>query len=111
MKGEDFYNEFAREIHKRNNQKVIGICVGEYVSHTPVTIRIYYNGCPLEFTEIFNLQGLLNGGSGVTSGELYVSEYPNEIGDKFVCMTGMDNQSLYVLGKFEELKDLEIYLE
>ena len=105
------YIELAKEIHKRNNQKIIGICVGEYVSHTPATIRIYYNGEPLEFTEFFNIKDLINGEYDKTSGELYVSEYPNEIGDKFICMTGMDNQSLYVLGKFEEIKDLYIYLE
>jgi len=106
----DCYTELAKEIHKRNNQKLIGMCVGEYVKHTPATIRIYYNGFPLEFTEFFNFEGLINGGTGVTEKELYVSEYPNKIGDKFICMTGNDNQSLYVLGKFESIKDLYIYL-
>lgn len=107
----DGYIELAKEIHKRNNQKLIGMCVGEYVSHTPATIRIYCNGIPLDFTEFFNFEGLINGGTGVTTEELYVSEYPVEIGDKFICMTGNDNQSLYVLGKFESIKDLYIYLE
>ncbi len=107
----DGYIEFAKEIHKRNNQKIIGMCVGEYVSHTPATIRIYYNGIPLEFTEFFNIKGLINGNTGVTEKELYVSEYPNEIGDKFICIAGNDNQCLYILGKFESIKDLYIYLE
>ena len=103
--------ELAKEIHKRNNQKLIGMCVGEYVSHTPATIRIYYNGVPLDFTEFFNIKGLINGDTEVTTDDLYVSEYPNEIGDKFICMAGNDNQCLYLLGKFESIKDLYIYLE
>ena len=72
----------------------------------------------MDFTEFFNIEGLINGGTGVTTGDLYVSEYPNEIGDKFICMTGNDNQCLYVLGKFEQIgtksdgkkKELNIYL-
>lgn len=114
----DSFIELAKEIHKRNNQKLIGMCVGEYVSHAPATIRIYYNGVPLDFTEFFNITGLINGDTGVTTGDLYVDEYPNEIGDKFICMTGNDNQCLYVLGKFEQIgtesdgkkKELNIYL-
>lgn len=107
----DCYTELAKEIHKRNNQKIIGVCVGEVTSLTPVNIRIYYNGFPLDFTEFFNIKGLINGGAEVSTKELYVSEYPNEIGDKFICMTGNDNQCLYVLGKLEGIKDLYIYLE
>jgi len=74
-------------------------------------MRIYYNGVPLDFTEFFNLEGLINGGNDVTTGELYVSEYPVEIGDKFICIAGNDNQSLFVLGKFESIKELYVYLE
>ena len=107
----DGYIELAKEIHKRNNQKIIGMCVGEYVSHTPTTIRIYYNGITLDFTEFFNIKGLINGDTGVTTSDLYADKYPNEIGDKFICMAGNDNQCLYVLGKFESIKDLYIYLE
>ncbi len=103
--------ELAKEIYKRNNKKQIGICVGEIINLTPVTMRIYYNGVPLEFTEFFNVEGLINGGMGATTGELYVEEYPVEVGDKFICMAGNDNQSLYVLGKFENIKDLYIYLQ
>jgi len=110
VKGMDNYVKFAKEVHKRNNEKLIGICVGEVIGYTPLTIRIYYNGIPLDFTEFFNFEGLLNDNSGMTSGEWFVQEYPVKIGDKFICMTGMDNQSLYVLGKFESIKDLFIYL-
>lgn len=105
------YIRLAKEIYKRNNKNQIGICVGEVISLTPVTIRIYYNGEPLNFEEFFNIEGLINGDTGVTTGELYVSKYPVEAGDKFICMAGNDNQSLYVLGKFESIKDLSIYLE
>ena len=107
----DNYTRLAKEFQRRNNPKHIGICVGEVTSHTPVNIRIYYNGTPLDFTEFFNFEGLINGDTKVTTGDLYVSEYPVEIGDKFICMTGNDNQSLYVLGKFESIKDLNIYLQ
>ena len=107
----DSYLELANEIHKRDNKKSIGMCVGEIISLTPVTIRIYYNGTPIDFDEFFNLEGLINGGTGVTKGELYTKEYPVETGTKFICMTGNDNQSLYVLGKFEVIKELYIYLE
>lgn len=107
----DSYIALAKEFHSRNNKKMIGICVGEVTSLTPVNIRIYYNGEPLDFTEFFNFEGLVNGGTGVTTGELYVDEYPVNIGDKFVCAAGIDNQSLYVLGKYEGIKDLYIYLE
>lgn len=107
----DSYIELAKEIHSRNNKKVIGICVGEVINLTPVTIRIYYNGEPLDFDEFFNFEGLVNGGTGVTTGDLYVLEYPVKIGDKFICMAGNDNQSLYILGKYERIKDLFIYLE
>lgn len=105
------YIELAKEIHSRNNKKLIGVCVGEVTSLTPVNIRIYYNGEPLNFTEFFNFEGLINGGTGVTTGELYVKEYPVEVGDRFICMAGNDNQSLYILGKYEKIKDLFIYLE
>lgn len=107
----DSYTKLAREIQERTNKKVIGICVGEIVNLTPVTIRIYYGGEPLEFTEFFNSKGLINGGSNITEGELYVEEYPVEIGDKFICVAGNDNQSIYVICKFESIKDLNIYLE
>lgn len=113
------YIELAKEIHSRNNVKTIGICVGEVTSLTPVNIRIYYNGEPLDFTEFFNFEGLINGGTRVTTGDLYVEEYPVNVGDKFICIAGNDNQCLYVLGKLEnigidengESKELYIYLE
>ena len=107
----DSYTKLAKEIHKRNNKEQIGICVGEVISLTPVTIRIYYNGTPIDFDEFFNVKGLINGDTEVTTDELYVKEYPVEIGDKFICMAGNDNQSLYVFGKFESIKELHIYLE
>lgn len=105
------YTEFAKEIHSRNNEKHIGICVGEITSLTPVNICIYYNGEPLNFTEFFNVKDLINGSYDVTEGELCVEEYPVKVGDKFICMSGQDNQSLYLIGKFESIKDLYIYLE
>lgn len=105
------YTRLAKEIRQRDNKYHIGVCVGEVISHTPVTIRIYCMGTPIDFTEFFNFEGLINGDTGVTTGDLYVSKYPVEIGDKFICMTGNDNQSLYVLGKFESINDLNIYLE
>ena len=106
----DSFIELAKEIHSRNNPKRVGICVGEVTSLTPVNIRVYYNGEPLDFNEFFNVEGLINGGTGVTTAELYVSEYPVKIGDKFICIAGNDNQCLYVIGKFESIKDLYIYL-
>lgn len=106
----DSYIELAKEIHSRNNPKKVGICVGEVTSLTPVNIRVYYNGEPLDFDEFFNVEGLINGGTGVTTAELYVSEYPVKIGDKFICIAGNDNQCLYVISKFESIKDLYIYL-
>lgn len=113
------YTELAKEIHSRNNPIRLGICVGEVISLTPVNIRVYYNGEPLDFTEFFNIAGLINGDTGITTGDLFVKEYPVEIGDRFICIAGNDNQSLYVLGKFEsigtdndgESKGLFIYLE
>lgn len=107
----DNYIKVANEIRKRDNKYQIGVCVGEVIDHTPITIRIYCMGVPIDFTEFFNLEGLINGDTGATTGDLYVSEYPVEIGDKFVCMTGNDNQSLYVLGKFESIEELNIYLK
>lgn len=115
----DSYTALAKEIHCRNNPKKVGICVGEVTSLTPVNIRVYYNGEPLDFTEFFNVEGLINGGTGVTTGDLFVKGYPVEIGDRFICIAGNDNQSLYVLGKFESIgtdsdgaaKGLFIYLE
>lgn len=107
----DSYIELAKEIHSRNNPKKVGICVGEVTSLTPVNIRVYYNGESLDFDEFFNVEGLINGGTGVTTAELYVSEYPVKIGDKFICIAGNDNQCLYVLGKYEKIKGLYIYLE
>lgn len=107
----DNFSKLATEIRKRDNKVKIGACVGEIVSLTPVTFRIYYSGYPIDLTKFFNITGLVNGGTGVTTGELYVEEYPVEIGDKFLCITGEDNQSLYVLGRFESIKDLYIYLE
>lgn len=106
----DSFIRIAKEIKKRDNEYHIGVCVGEVVSHTPVTIRIYCKGEPLEFEDFFNFEGLINGGADMTTGDLYVAEYPVEIGDKFICMTGNDNQSLYVLGKLENIKNLNIYL-
>jgi hypothetical protein len=107
----DNYVRLAQEFQKRNNPVRVGICVGEVTSLTPVNIRIYYNGTPFDFTEFFNFKSLINGGTGVTTGELYVKEYPVNIGDKFICIAGNDNQCLYVLGKFESIEDLYIYLE
>ena len=110
MRVMDAFTSLAKEIHKRNNQKQIGMCVGEVINLTPVTFRIYYDGVPLEFDEFFNLKGTVNDDTGVTSGDLYLSEYPVEIGDKFICMTGADNQSLWVLCPFEAINKLNIYL-
>ncbi len=115
----DSYIELAKEIHSRNNPKKVGICVGEVTSLTPVNIRIYYNGESLNFTDFFSFEGIINGGTGVTSGDLFVKEYPIKIGDKFICVAGKDNQCLYVLGKLESIgtdsdgepKGLFIYLE
>lgn len=106
----DNYTKLAKEIRKRDNKKVIGICVGEVTSLTPVNIRIYYNGEPINKTEFFDVKGLMNGGSNITKGDLYVEEYPVEIGDRFLCIAANDNQSIYVIGKFESIEDLSIYL-
>ncbi|MBR1737469.1 MAG: hypothetical protein IJ736_10720 [Firmicutes bacterium] len=106
----DSFTELAKEIQKRNNQKIIGVCVGEVINLTPVTFRIYYNGEPIDFDEFFNIKGLVNDDTGVTEGDLYLPEYPVEIGDKFICITGTDNQSLYVLCKFEAINKLCIFL-
>ncbi len=107
----DGYIRLAKEITKRNNAVRLGICVGEVTGYTPVTIRTYYNGVPFDFTKFYSLEGLMNDNSGVTEGELYLPEYPYEIGDKYICMFAEDNQSIYILGRFESIKDLYIYLE
>ena len=107
----DGYIRLAKEITKRNNAVRLGICVGEVTGYTPVTIRTYYNGVPFDFTKFYSLEGLMNNNTGVTEGELYLPEYPYKIGDKFICMFAEDNQSIYILGKFESIKDLYIYLE
>lgn len=52
----DSYIELAKEIHSRNNPKRVGVCVGEVTSLTPVNIRVYYNGEPLDFTEFLMLR-------------------------------------------------------
>lgn len=107
----DGYIRLAKEITKRNNAVRLGVCVGEVTRYTPVTIRTYYNGVPFDFTKFYSLEGLMNDNSGVTEGELYLSKYPYEIGDKFICMFAEDNQSIYILGRFESIKDLYIYEE
>lgn len=107
----DSYIKLAKEIHQRNNPTRIGICVGEVTSLTPVNIRVYYSGVALDFDEFFSIKRLVNGNKGVTTGVLYVEEYPINIGDKFICIAGNDNQSLYVLGRLESIKSLNIYLE
>ena len=95
----DSYIELAKEIHSRNNPKRVGVCVGEVTSLTPVNIRVYYNGEPLDFTEFFNVEGLINGDAGVTTGVFYVEKYPIKSGDKFRCVAGYENQSVFVLGR------------
>lgn len=105
------YNKLAAEIKKRDNKISIGICTAEVISHVPVTLRIYYAGEPVDFKKFFDVKGLINGGRSTTTGDLYVEEYPVEIGDKFICMAGNDNQSLWVLGKYEYIENLNIYLE
>ena len=107
----DNYVEFAKEIHKRNNAIKLGICVGEVTGYEPVTIRTYYQGVPFDFTKFYSIEGLMNDDSGITEGELYLPEYPYEIGDKYICMFAEDNQSIYILGRFESINDLYIYLE
>lgn len=107
----DNYIRLAKEIRKRDNAVKLGICVGEVTGYTPVTIRTYYNGVPFDFTKFYSLEGLMNANTGVTQGELYLSEYPYEIGDKYICMFAEDNQSIYILGRFESIKELYIYLE
>jgi hypothetical protein len=103
----DSYVRLAKEIQSRSNPAKIGICVGEITNLTPITIRIYYAGTPLEFKEFFSIKGITDG-KGITSGILYVDEYPVEIGDRFICIAGEDNQSLYVLGKTETISNLNI---
>ena len=94
--------ELAKEIHKRNNKKQIGICVGEAVSLAPLIMRVYYNGTPVEFDEVFSVKGVITGGTGTK--ENSDTGASAAVGDKFICMAGNDNQSLYVLGKFENIK-------
>ena len=105
------YIKLAKEIRKRDNSVKLGICVGEVTGYTPVTIRTYYNGVPFDFTKFYSLEGLMNDDTKVTEGELYLPKYPYEIGDKYICMFAEDNQSIYILGRFEGIKDLYIYLE
>ena len=105
------YIDLAKEIRKRDNNFQIGACIGEVICLTPVTIRIYCLGYPLDFTEFFSAKGLINDDKGVSSGDLYVQQYPIDIGDKMVCIMSNDNQGLYVLSKMENIKDLNIYLQ
>ncbi len=105
----DGYEKIANEFCKRNNKIIIGICVAEVIGLTPVTLQIFYAGEPIIFTEFFNIKGIINGNEDKTTGDLYVEDYPVEIGDRFICTTGNDNNSLYVLGRFESIKDLNIY--
>lgn len=107
----DSYIKLAKEIHQRNNPTRIGICVGEVTSLTPVNMRLFYSGVALDFDEFFSIKGLVNSNTDVTTGDLYVEEYPINIGDKFICIASNDNQSLYVLGRLESIKALNIYLE
>lgn len=104
------YVEVAKEIAARNNVARIGMCVGEVTGYEPVTIRTYYHGVPLDHTEFYSIKGLMNEGTDTTTGDLYLEEYPYEIGDKYICMYAEDNQSIYILGKFEGIDNLNIYL-
>lgn len=108
----DGYTKLAKEIHKRDNSVKLGICVGEVAGYEPVTIRTYYNGVPFEFTKFYTVHGLMNEESDITTGELTMrtGEYPYEIGDKYICMFAEDNQSIYILGKFEYIDNLNIVL-
>ena len=101
----DSYTELAKEIHKRNNKKQIDICVGEAVSLAPLIMRVYYNGTPVEFDEVFSVKGVITGNMGAE--ESSDAESPATVGDKFIRMAGNDNQSLYVLGKFENMKKVD----
>ena len=105
------YTELAKELRKRDNNFYIRVCIGEITSITPVTIKIYCLGYPLDFTEFYCTKGLINNDTEVTTGDLYVSEYPVEVGDKLICVMGNDNQGLYVLGKLENIQSLNIYKE
>lgn len=105
------FNELAKEFHSRNNKRLIGVCVGEVVSLTPVTIQVYYGGEPVTYTEFFNTKDMINGEYDKTEGDLYVDEYPVNIGDKFICIVGNDNQGLYLISPYERIKDLFIYLK
>lgn len=107
----DNYIKLAKEVKKRDNPVRLGVCVGEVIGYKPVTIRTNYNGVPMTFSNFFSIQGLMNDGTGATEGELYLKEYPYEIGDKFICMFAEDNQSIYILGRHEPINDLYIYLE
>ncbi len=85
--------------------------MGEVTNLTPVNMRVFYSGVAIDFDEFFSIKGVVNGNTDVTTGDLYVEEYPINIGDKFICIAGNDNQSLYVLGRLESIKSLNIYLE
>ena len=106
----DGYVKLAQEINKRNNPVRLGICVGTVIGLAPVTVQTYYKGVAFDFTRFYSLMGLMNDETGITEGELFVDEYPYEIGDQYICMFSEDNQSIYILGKFESIKDLYIYL-
>lgn len=108
----DGYTRLAREIKKRDNSVRLGICVGEVTGFEPVTIRTYYKGVPFDFTQFYTIYGLMNEASDITTGDLIMrtGEYPYQIGDKYICMFAEDNQSIYILGKFESIKDLNIKL-
>ena len=105
------YNELAKELRKRDNHFQIGVCIGEIINITPVTIKIYCLGYPLEFTEFYSKKGLMNNDKDIITGDLYASEYPVEVGDKVICVMGNDNQGLYVLDKLENIQNLNIYKE
>lgn len=105
------YAELAREIHKRNNRTRIGMCTGEVTGYEPVTITVAYGEKELVFTNFVCLMSLFNGGTGVVTGDLFVSEYPFELGEKYICMFSEDNQGLFVLGRAEIIKDLNILID
>ncbi len=103
------FDKLAKEFKKRDNNFYIGVCVGEVANLTPITIRIYCLGYPLEFTEFYCTKGLVNDDTDVVTGNLKVEKYPVEIGDKVICVMANDNQGLYVLEKMEDIKDLNIF--
>lgn len=105
------FEKLAKEITSRTNTYQIGVCIGEVINIKPITMCIYCLGEGIIFDNFICSEGLLNGGTKITEGDLYVTSLSCKIGDKFICIMGNDNQGLYVIEKLESIKKLSILLK